>query len=612
MSLFNELKRRNVIRVGTAYIVLAWLVIQVVETIFPAFGFGDAPVRIVAILGLIGFFPTLVFAWVFEITPDGVRKESEIDRSKSITQQTGKLLDRVILVILSVALLYFLVDKFILAEYREAAIAESAREEGRFNAMGRSKDTPSIAVLPFADMSVKGDQEYFADGISEELLNLLAKIPNLRVISRTSAFSFKNQELEITEIAQRLSVGHILEGSVRMAGGQVRITAQLIETETDSHLWSETYDRDMKNIFVIQDDIAAAVVKELELRLLTAAPSSYETSPEAYSLYLQAGHLADQMNEQGIQRSRDLILQALEIDRNYVDAWLLLSTIYDRMVSLQISDVEEARKLSADAARKALAIAPDSADCNDQMGWIVQRDEGDLVKAAAYFQRALNLEPTNNAVIGNTALFLSTLGREDQATALTEYQVSRDPANSVAYNNLGMRYRFTGQYDKAIEAFRKALELTPGSFGANYEMAVSMLLKGDVDAAQQTIAEESSELFRKIGTAMVLHAKGQDNESAAIAKELADSYGVPLGYYLGQIMAYRKQYDEAFYWLNAAYDAGDGEIKGNTGEPLLKNLHHDPRWRELLKRMDRLPEQMDAIELHASLPTTMHKSQQTL
>ena len=602
MSLFNELKRRNVIRVGTAYIVLAWLVIQVVETIFPAFGFGDAPVRIAATLGLLGFIPTLIFAWVFEITPEGVRKESEIDRSQSITQHTAKQLDRIILLILSIALLYFIVDKFFLADQRQASIASSAREEGRFNALGISRGAPSIAVLPFADMSANGDQEYFADGISEELLNLLAKIPDLRVISRTSAFSFKDQELEITEIAERLKVNHILEGSVRMAGNQVRVTAQLIDTETDSHLWSETYDRDMENIFLIQDEISAAVVSELELHLVKSVSSSYETSPQAYSLYLQAKPLMDEISKQNLEKSRDLLLQALELDRNYADAWIRLSTVYDRMVSLQMINLEEARELSAAAARKAYAIAPDSAGANELMGWIVLRDAKDLQKAAFYFQHSLEVEPTNISGIGNTAMFLASLGREEEAIALTEYQVSRDPANSVAYNNLGMRYRFTGQYEKAIQAFRTTLELTPGSFGANYEMAVSMLLQGDIAGAEQTIAAETSQVFRQLGTAMVLHAKGQEQESAKLSQELADTYGVQLSYYLGQLMAYRGLPDEAFYWLNAAYEAGDGEIAGNTGEPLLSSLHGDPRWRELLSKMERLPEQLDAIGFRVFLP----------
>jgi adenylate cyclase len=607
VSLFNELKRRNVIRVGTAYIVLAWLVIQVVETVFPAFGFDEAPVRIAATLGLLGFIPTLIFAWAFELTPEGVRKESEVVRSESITRHTGKLLDRTILLILTVSLLYFTIDKFILAEHREASIAESAREEGRFGALGISKGTPSIAVLPFADMSAKGDQEYFGDGISEELLNLLAKIPELRVISRTSAFSFKGQDLEITEIAERLNVGHILEGSVRMAGKQVRITAQLIETSTDSHLWSETYDRDMENIFVIQDEIAAAVVQELEVRLLAA--SSSETSSEAYRLYLQAGHFSDQLSAESLEKSLDLLTRVLKMDENYANAWISLSTVYDRMSTLQVMDPEKARGLSASAALKAMEIAPDFAATNDLMAWIVLRDDGDLEKAAAYYQKALELEPTNIAAIANSALFLGLLGREAGALELCKYHVSRDPANSVAYNNLGMQYRFAGQYKKADEAFLTAIALSPGSYGANYEITLSKLLQGDISGAERAIAAESSEVFRQLGTAMVLYAKGQEAESARVSQELIIDYGAQLGYYIGQLMAYRGMPDEAFYWLNAAYMAGDGEVKAGMREPMLSSLHGDPRWARLLAKMERLPEQLDAIEFYVTPPPQGVKTQ---
>jgi adenylate cyclase len=283
MSFFAELKRRNVIRVGAAYVVLAWLVIQVAETIFPLFGYGDAPARIVVVVLAIAFIPALTFAWAFELTPEGLKKESEVDRSQSVTPQTGKKLDRVIMVVLALGLAYFAFDKFVLHPQREAAKdeqfagqVERAKQQGRTEALVESYGDQSIAVLAFDDMSQAGDQEYLSDGIAEELLNLLAKIPELRVISRSSAFSFKGKDLPLTEIAQQLNVAHILEGSVRKAGNRVRITAQLIEARSDTHLWSETYDRELNDIFAIQDEIAVVVVEQLKLTLLGAAPHVQE------------------------------------------------------------------------------------------------------------------------------------------------------------------------------------------------------------------------------------------------------------------------------------------------------------------------------------------------
>ena len=254
MSLFNELKRRNVLRIATAYVVVAWLVIQVAETIFPLFGFDDAPARIVVIVLAVGFVPAMIFVWVFELTPEGLKKESEIDRNQSITQHTGKKLNRMILIVLALALTYFAFDKFVLDPSRDQSKVETARQEGRSEALAESYGDKSIAVLPFVNMSSDPDQEYFSDGISEELLNLLSKIPEMRVISRSSAFSYKGKDIDIPTIAAQLNVTHVLEGSVRKSGNQIRITAQLIEARSDTHLWSETYDRSLDDIFALQDE----------------------------------------------------------------------------------------------------------------------------------------------------------------------------------------------------------------------------------------------------------------------------------------------------------------------------------------------------------------------
>ena len=267
MTLFAELKRRNVFRVGAAYVVAAWLLIQVAETIFPLFGYGDTPARIVVLVLAVGFIPALIFAWAFELTPEGLKKESEVDRSQSITPHTAKKLDRVIMVVLALALGYFAFDKFVLDPQRESAKdeqvagqVEEARQAGRTEALVESYGDKSIAVLPFVNMSSDAEQEYLSDGISEELLNLLAKIPELRVISRSSAFSFKGKDIAIPEIARQLNVAHILEGSVRKSGNTLRITAQLIEARSDTHLWSETWDRpldDTTNVRFRLNDSAA-------------------------------------------------------------------------------------------------------------------------------------------------------------------------------------------------------------------------------------------------------------------------------------------------------------------------------------------------------------------
>ena len=262
--------------------------------VFPAFGLGATAVRRVIVVLVIGLLPVLIFAWAFEITPDGLKRENEVDRSQSITPQTGKKLDRVIMGVLALALGYFAVDKFVLAPQREQAATEAGRAEGRTESLVKSYGDKSIAVLPFVNMSADKDQEYFSDGISEELLNLLAKIPKLRVISRSSAFSYKGKDVKLAQVAEELNVAHILEGSVRKAGNKVRITAQLIEARSDTHLWSNTWDRELDDIFAVQDEIAAAVVEQLKITLLGEAPKAKEVNPEAYALFLQGRQLRRQ------------------------------------------------------------------------------------------------------------------------------------------------------------------------------------------------------------------------------------------------------------------------------------------------------------------------------
>lgn len=328
MSFFAELKRRNVLRVAAAYVVAAWLVIQVVETIFPIYGLSDASIRLVIMLLAIGMLPVMVFAWAFEMTPEGLKKEKDFDRSQAVTPRATKTLDRIIMIVLVLALGYFAFDKFILSESREVSIARTARQEGRIEALVQSYGDQSIAVLPFVNMSSDPEQAYFADGISEELLNLLAKIPKLRVTSRSSAFAFRGDDINIPEVAEKLNVAHILEGSVRKAGDQVRITVQLIEARSDTHLWSETYDRPLDDIFAIQDDVAAKVVDQLRITLLGELPKATRANVRAYPLYLQAQQIVKLQLTDEFPKAEAMLKRALDIDPAYVDALVELMELY--------------------------------------------------------------------------------------------------------------------------------------------------------------------------------------------------------------------------------------------------------------------------------------------
>ena len=582
--------------------VVSWLLIQVVETVFPLFGFDDAPARIVVIVLAIGFVPALVFAWAFELTPEGLKKEKDVDRNHSATSHTGKKLDRVIMLLLVVALGYFAFDKFVLDPARDAELVKETAEKTRSDALVTSYGDKSIAVLPFADMSQEGDQEYFSDGISEELLNLLAKIPELRVISRTSAFSFKGKDIDIPTIAAQLNVAHILEGSVRTARNQIRITAQLIDASSDSHLWSETYDRDLSDIFSVQDEIAAAVVKQLKLTILQGTAKQKEPDPRAYTLLLQGNHFSRMMTAEGLQKALDMYLEALEIDPDFTRAWVSLSSIYSKQGVMHLLPPKQAKKLAFEAIELALNIAPEDAHAHGAMAWFYMTNNGDLARAAQHYQKALSLDPTNTTIISNAAMLVESLGRVEEANKLLNYCVSRDPTNSIIFNNFGINSRFSGKLDKAEASLSTALSLNPSMLGVYYELGVTQLLKQDYEAAVAAFKKEPSEVFQTIGLVMAYHALGQLENSDRLLDQVIKSWGKYVGYYVAQVLAFRGEIDQSFEWLNKAVLAKDGDLTTALNEPLFKNLHQDSRWLMVLEKLGQSPDQLAVIEFEVALP----------
>ncbi|HLF31505.1 MAG TPA: hypothetical protein VI566_10825, partial [Xanthomonadales bacterium] len=346
MSLIEELKRRNVFRVGIAYVVIAWLLLQVSDVVLNNIAAPGWVFKAILLVLALGFPLVVFFAWAFELTPEGLKKEKEVDRSQSITHSTGRKLDFVIIGLLVLALGYFAWDKFLAGPTDEAgSAATSPVASSPTEPAGDTVAAPtatastqpattaparSIAVLPFADMSPEGDQEYLSDGIAEELLNLLVQIPDLQVAARTSSFSFKGKDMKIAEVARELHVAHILEGSVRKAGDRVRITAQLIKADDGYHLWSETFDRTLDDVFAIQDEISAAVVAALKIKLLGAAPTSVEVNPEAYAMYLQGRYFTERRTQKDGENAVAAYEKALEIDPGYAAAWAGLSVVLGR------------------------------------------------------------------------------------------------------------------------------------------------------------------------------------------------------------------------------------------------------------------------------------------
>ena len=602
---FEELKRRNVLRVAIAYLAVSWLLIQVVETLFPIFGQSDALVRIVVILLVMGFPLILIFSWLYELTPEGLKLERDVDRSRSVVHHTGKKLDRAIIVVLTLALGYFAFDKFVLDPARDAEREETIAKQARSEALVESYGDKSIAVLPFVNMSDDASNEYFSDGISEELLNLLSKIPQLRVISRSSAFSFKGKDIAIPALAEQLNVTHVLEGSVRKIGNRVRITAQLIEARSDTHLWSETYDRTLDDIFATQDEIAARVVAQLKLTLTLLSNETLsvrKTDPEAYALFLQARHIRLQNNPDAYEKALQLYQLALAIDPDYPPALEGLAEMYVYQGLFGLLPVDEASQHARKAIDRALAIDPDFGVGVAGLGWIAILYDHDMAASARHFERALMLDPTDLDIIDGVAYLAEAIGRLDTAVAFKEYAVARDPAGPVGHFDLGVAYLKVGRPDDAATNVRTALALHPGHFGAWHVLGLALLANGETQAAVEAIEQETIETYRLSGLAFAHYELGQQDESDRFLAELIEKHAKEASLEVASVFAWRGDNNHAFEWLERSLENDETALANIASHYTFRNLHDDRRWQPFLAKIGQSDTQLAAIKFDVRLP----------
>ena len=485
--------------------------------------------------------------------------------------------------------------------YRLAFADNSAAGPPASRRWSIAQEPPSIAVLPFVNRSRDEADEYFSDGLADELLNVLAKIRGLRVAARTSSFQFKGKNDDIAAIGRKLNVATVLEGSVRTAGNRLRISVQLVKVADGYHLWSESYDRTLEDIFAVQDDIAQSVVKELRTALLgetvdakaatevtmqvAAAVKGRATNSEAHRLYLQARHFIDRYTRDDTARGIEYLKQALHRDPEFALAWAELGRAYATEASQAWAPVAAGYERAREAVGRALALQPGLTEGYSQLGLIQIQNDWDWRGAEASYRRALELTPGNPVALRWAGVLAANLGRLDEAIALFRHAIEHDPLSSAAYNNLGIALDARDRLAEAELARRKALEISPQRIGARAHLALNLLAQGRSEDALAEALREPEEWARIQALAIVHHSVGCRTEADAALSELIAKHAGDAAFQVAEVYAARGETALAFEWLERAYTQRDAGLSETKISPRLRSLHADPRWSAFLRKM---------------------------
>jgi TolB-like protein/Tfp pilus assembly protein PilF len=568
----EELKRRHVIKVAVIYMAVGWVLAEVAGFAGDTFNAPDWVVQMFTIFILLGFPLVVIGAWAFELTPEGLKRDTGPAGEDAGATETGAAA--------------------VPAGPSVTAAGETSTPDGvqaGQSAMPTSASaTPSeqsIAVLPFVNMSSDPEQEYFSDGLSEELLNLLAQIPALHVAARTSSFSFKGEKIDIPAVAERLKVANVLEGSVRKAGNQVRVTAQLIKAVDGYHLWSETFDRTLEDIFAVQDEIAESVVDALKVSLLGAVPKTRETQPEAYALYLHGVHFFDLGDPENLEKAHQAFKQVLELDPDYAPAWDGLAGTYIQQTNTGQLGLQEGVELAREAGARALELDDTLAEAHAGDAFIKMVFDWDWAGARAAIDRALKLAPSNAKCVRRAGLLVANQGRYEEALELVDKAIELDPLVTAGYNNRTFVLISLGRLDEAMEAARHILSLNPVQPGAHGAIARCLLLKNEPEAALAEIEKEADPSWRDEIKIMALDALGRHDEAEQLLERYIEEFNDRMAVQVATIYARRGDVDKAFDWLDHSYEVRDGGLSEMLGNPLFVSLHDDPRWTAFLEKM---------------------------
>jgi TolB-like protein/Flp pilus assembly protein TadD len=574
----EQIKNGKVVQWVVAYLATAWVALQVAEFLWGLYGWPPRVLRLMPVLMAVGLLVVLVLAWYHG--EKGRQRVSAVE----------------VLALVGILLLGGMATAFV---DRRIAVDDVARNVSPASSIPDVATDPSIVVLPLRNLSGDSARDFLSDGISDQLTNLLVKVPGLRVIARTSAFSFKNKSASIPEIATTLHVAAILEGAVRKAGENVRIDVRLVRAKDQSEMWTESYELSLDDISTVQDEIAAAVVAQLKGKMLGAAPTTRVVDPKAYALELEGQFLVRQGTPESRKAGVEILKQALAIDANAVGAWNGLAGAYVSQAASSEIPPAEGRRLAREAVSKALQADPADAVALSLRGWMAMTYDNDFVTAAEYFQKALAHSPPPS-VVGNAAMFSQNLGRHEEAISATRYQFDHDPANPRVPFNLAAMYYYAGRWDDAIETGKTVLRMSPARTGIHATMALAQLYKGDAQAALATAQAEPAEDDRLSALAMVQHKLGRKAESDRALGTLIEKFGDDDAYRIASVYAYRSEADNAFKWLERAATAGT--LAEVAVDPPFGNLRHDARWLPFLRKAGKAPEQLAGIRFNLVIP----------
>jgi adenylate cyclase len=562
MSFFDELKKRNVIRVAIAYVVGGWLFVEVASVLFPAYE------RLFVLVLIAGLPIALLVSWLFEVTPEGIKKEDNTDTPEEAKYKarSARKIDMAIMLTLGLVVAYFIFEKIWLSDVVRG-------------------NMDSIAVLPFTDMSPRQDQEFFAEGLSVELLNMLSRVADLRVTGKTSAFQFKDYKGDFSVIGKTLKVGTILEGSVRAVDNNVRITTNLIDAEQGHTLWSANYDRQLNNIFQVQDEIARAVVKALQAQLLPTAdePTDRIVDPQAYTAYQQGAYLQGKLTVEDQQAAIDYFQNAIAKDPGYAEP---LVGMADANLMLALNMVAIDRDVGIGEATgyldQALRLDPDLSDAHVAKALIKQVNFRDLVGAELDLKRALDKDPKHITALRRLGTIYGIQGRYDEAMETFQKIIDRDPLNTPTYSNYSYNALAAGNLPVAEEMIGKALEFSPKSVFFNFQLTRIYLAQGDLPAAEVAIELETHPVWKNIGLGMIACVQGDKAGGISIADELIEQREI---FNAAEIYHLCGETEKAFELLQQAATDRDPALTEMKLSWAMTSLRNDPRWKEILKMM---------------------------